>query len=490
MRRRPPARPRTQRRGAAPTLSRRLLDSPGWTPPARRRPPPRLRRGSCRSSTSSSAPGTRSSTSSPPRSSGSRRSWPGSPRPTGRRSSAGRSRAAAKRLGGSRTAAPEGARTPLEAVQAIAQVPDPSLVVLKDFHPFLSDPAVVRALRELAHALKSTYTTVVLLSPSLVIPPELEKEISVLDVPLPTYRDLLQLLKEIVGVLRQGRPREGRPHEGRRRRPHQGGPRAHPLRGGERLREGHRLGRPALEATTCSSVLEEKRQVIRKSGLLEYFPTEERLANVGGLDLLKTWLARRGAAFSEAARRFGLPEPKGLLLLGVQGCGKSLTAKAIAAQWQLPLLRLDMGRIFSGPRRLVGGEPAPGHPGGGERRAGGALDRRDREGALRDRSPPAFGDGGVTARVFGHPPHLAAGEDRAGLRRRDREPDRAAAARAAAQGALRRDLLHRPALRPGAARDPRHPRPASQAAIPGAYDLERARRAAPTGSPARRSSRR
>jgi len=98
-------------------------------------------------------------------------------------------------------------------------------------------------------------------------------------------------------------------------------------------------------------VLDEKRQVIRKSGLLEYYPTEERLQNVGGLDALKTWLARRGAAFSEAARKFGLPEPKGLLLLGVQGCGKSLTAKAIAAQWGLPLLRLDMGRIFSG---LVG----------------------------------------------------------------------------------------------------------------------------------------
>ena len=69
---------------------------------------------------------------------------------------------------------------------------------------------------------------------------------------------------------------------------------------------------------------------------------------MGGLEHLKAWLARRGAAFSEAARQFGLPEPKGLLLLGVQGCGKSLTAKAVAGQWRLPLLRLDMGRIFSG----------------------------------------------------------------------------------------------------------------------------------------------
>jgi SpoVK/Ycf46/Vps4 family AAA+-type ATPase len=91
--------------------------------------------------------------------------------------------------------------------------------------------------------------------------------------------------------------------------------------------------------------------VVRKSGLLEYFAADEKLANVGGMECLKQWLSRRGSAFGEAARKFGLPEPKGLLLLGVQGCGKSLTAKAIASAWRLPLLRLDMGRIFSG---LVG----------------------------------------------------------------------------------------------------------------------------------------
>jgi SpoVK/Ycf46/Vps4 family AAA+-type ATPase len=98
-------------------------------------------------------------------------------------------------------------------------------------------------------------------------------------------------------------------------------------------------------------ILAEKRQVIRKSGLLEYTSADENLASVGGLDQLKLWLARRGAAFGDKARAFGLPAPKGLLLLGVQGCGKSLTAKAVAATWGLPLLRLDMGRIFSG---LVG----------------------------------------------------------------------------------------------------------------------------------------
>jgi len=256
-----------------------------------------------------------------------------------------------RRLGGSKTAsAPDGAREPLEALAAIEKLSEPSLVVLKDFHPYLADPGVVRALRELAHALKSTFTTLVLLSPTLVIPPEIEKEVSVLDVPLPGYRDLLQLLKEIVGVVRQG-------NRAKVELTKDDADQLIKAAQGLTLSEAENAFAKAiahdgrLSRDDVPLVLEEKRQVIRKSGLLEYYPTEERLANVGGLDALKTWLGRRGAAFSEAARKFGLPEPKGLLLLGVQGCGKSLTAKAVAAQWGLPLLRLDMGRIFSG---LVG----------------------------------------------------------------------------------------------------------------------------------------
>jgi ATP-dependent 26S proteasome regulatory subunit len=256
-----------------------------------------------------------------------------------------------RRLGGARTgAAPDTAREPLEAVAAIEKLPDPSLVVLKDFHPYLADPAVVRALRELAHALKSTFTTVVLLSPTLVIPPELEKELSVLDVPLPARRDLLQLLREIVGVVRQG-------NRAKVELTNDDAEQLVKAALGLTLSEAENAFAKAiahdgrLSKDDVALVLDEKRQVIRKSGLLEYHAAEERLADVGGLDALKAWLERRGAAFSEAARRFGLPEPKGLLLLGVQGCGKSLTAKAVAAQWRLPLLRLDLGRIFSG---LVG----------------------------------------------------------------------------------------------------------------------------------------
>src|SRR5262245_39089714 len=243
-----------------------------------------------------------------------------------------------------------GAKDPGEALAAIAKLRDPSLVVLKDFHPFLSDPVVVRALRELAGQLKSTYTTVMLVSPVLNVPTELEKDVCVLDVPLPTADELLRLLREIVKVVRTGKSATVELTK-------ESAERLIDASLGLTLSEAENAFAKAiaqdqkLSVDDVSLVLAEKRQVIRKGGLLEYCAADESLTHVGGMESLKRWLGRRGNAFGESARSFGLPAPKGVLLLGVQGCGKSLTAKAIASTWGLPLLRLDMGRVFSG---LVG----------------------------------------------------------------------------------------------------------------------------------------
>ena len=304
-----------------------------------------------------------------------------------------------RRVGGARTAGAEGAREPMEALAAIEKLADPSLVVLKDFHPYLNDPTVIRGLRELSQSLKTTYTTVILLSPVLQIPVELEKELTVLDVPLPTHDELYALLKEIAEVVVRGKrasvslKREDADLIAKAAQ-------------GLTLSEAENAFAKAIASDSrlgkedIGLILDEKRQVIRKSGLLEYYSTEEQFGNVGGLENLKTWLSRRGTAFSEPARRFGLPEPKGLLLLGVQGCGKSLTAKAIASSWKMPLLRLDMGRIFSG---LVGSseENLRRAIRVAESVAPAVLWTDEIEKGLSGSGSSGFSDGGVTARVFG-----------------------------------------------------------------------------------------
>ncbi|RYX99815.1 AAA family ATPase, partial [bacterium] len=108
------------------------------------------------------------------------------------------------------------------------------------------------------------------------------------------------------------------------------------------------FNKPSYQAKSESKYgCKEKKQIIRKSGLLEFYPTQEDMSTVGGLDNLKSWLNKRTEAFTKKARDYGLPEPKGILLLGVSGSGKSLVAKAVSSLWQLPLLRLDIGRLFS-----------------------------------------------------------------------------------------------------------------------------------------------
>jgi ATP-dependent 26S proteasome regulatory subunit len=294
---------------------------------------------------------------------------------------------------------PEDTRTPPEVLSAIEKLTEPSLVVLRDFHPYLQEPSVVRGLRDLAHFLKSTFTTVILLSPTLHIPTELEKEVSVLDVPLPGFQELLELLKEIVAVVRKGRKAA---IELSREQAEQ----LIKAAMGLTLSEAENAFAKAiahdgkLDATDIRRVQDEKRQVIRKSGLLEYYPPEESLGHVGGLENLKRWLDRRTAAFGERARQFGLPEPRGLLLLGVQGCGKSLTSKAIAAHWKLPLLRLDMGRIFSG---LVGSSEENLRKAihVAESIAPVVLWVDEIEKGMAGVASSGSGDSGVTARVFG-----------------------------------------------------------------------------------------
>ncbi len=238
-----------------------------------------------------------------------------------------------------------------------------------------------------------------LISPLLEIPAELEKEITVLNYPLPSREDLGELLDKIVQDVRQFKQVIIDLDDAGRERLLQA---ALGLTLGEAENVFAKIivKDERLSGDYVNEVAAEKQQIIRKSGLLEYCATSENFGNVGGLAALKEWLNKRATAFTEDARAFGLPAPKGILMLGVQGCGKSLCAKAVANQWQLPLLRFDMGRMFGS---LVGSSEE------NVRRAIAVAESVAPAILWVDEIDKAFAgsqgsgatDGGTTARVFG-----------------------------------------------------------------------------------------
>ncbi len=243
------------------------------------------------------------------------------------------------------------ARDPMQALEHIAAARESAIFILKDFHPYIEDRpgtnnlTVIRKLRDIAAQLKEQPKTVVILAPVLRFPPELEKEITVCDYALPGLDELNIALERVIGSVRRSLKIELSDDE-----------RQAILRAAQGLTTGEAENAYARSLVLTrrldvAVVVAEKEQIIRRSRILEYYNAVEGLDDVGGLDQLKVWLRKRSIAFNEEARRFGLPEPRGILLLGVQGGGKSLVAKAVASLWKLPLLKLDLGKVFS---ELVG----------------------------------------------------------------------------------------------------------------------------------------
>lgn len=239
-----------------------------------------------------------------------------------------------------------GKRNPLQALEFITNMPKNAggVFILRDFQRFLEDIAVSRELRNLARSLKSQPKNIVIIAPQVNIPEELAEVITIVDFPLPTTPEIKTEITRLISATGQTlsdkllaefvRAAKGLSTERIRR---------------VLTRAIASTGQ--LEPEDVELILEEKRQSIRQTQILDFYPATEQISDIGGLDNLKSWLLRRGGAFSEQARAYGLPNPRGLLLVGIQGTGKSLTAKAIAHHWHLPLLRLDVGRLFAG---LVG----------------------------------------------------------------------------------------------------------------------------------------
>ena len=239
-----------------------------------------------------------------------------------------------------------GKRNPLQALEFITSMSEKAggVFILRDFQRFLEDIAVSRELRNLARILKSQPKNIVIIAPQVQIPEELSEVITVVEFALPTAPEITDEIKRLLGATHQDLSEQFLDELVRAAQ-------------GLSLERIRRVLTRAiatngkLEEEDVELILEEKRQSIRQTQILDYYPATEQISDIGGLDNLKNWLLRRGGAFSEQARAYGLPNPRGLLLVGIQGTGKSLTAKAIAHHWHLPLLRLDVGRLFAG---LVG----------------------------------------------------------------------------------------------------------------------------------------
>ncbi len=219
---------------------------------------------------------------------------------------------------------------------------EPAIFIFKDLHPFKDSPAVTRWLRDAIASFQGTQKAIILMSPVQQVPIELEKEVVVLDFALPNLAALDRVLSHQLEQTRQNRLTS----EGREKL----------LKASlgltkdeaEKVYRKAYVKRGKITEAEVDIILSEKKQLIRRNVILEFIEEDETIDSVGGLEELKGWLVQRSGAFSERARTYGLPQPKGMLILGVPGCGKSLIAKTTSRLWGLPLLRLDMGRVYDG----------------------------------------------------------------------------------------------------------------------------------------------
>lgn len=238
---------------------------------------------------------------------------------------------------------------PIKALDQVINSTEPSLYLLRDFHPFIANnQEVVRKIRDVYQYCNDTQKAVVFLSPVVKVPPELQKDIFVIDYPLPMLDEIEAIVLEEIGRFSAEKARHVPMVDDANResliRSFLGLTQEEIVKCVRKIL----LSRSEFGYEDVDFILEEKRQILRKSEILEFIRNDIRMTDVGGLRVFKRWVQRRRKGFSEAARKYGLPQPKGLLITGISGCGKSLAIQALANQWKLPLLRLDMGRVFGG----------------------------------------------------------------------------------------------------------------------------------------------
>ena len=234
--------------------------------------------------------------------------------------------------------APGDAAATLELIETFT---DRTIFVMLDLDGFWTrQPALVRRLKILNKQLKSRSATLVILTEEATFPEPLVHLAATVHVHPPDYNEMLELIEATLGKERF------RELSSRLREKLAKAALGFHSESAKNVFAKALLMFGRLDERAIGVIIDEKRRLIKHSGILEFFDAEETIESIGGLHTLKNWLRKREKAFTEEAHDYGLPSPKGLLLIGVQGTGKSLTAKAISDLWRLPLLRFDVGKVF------------------------------------------------------------------------------------------------------------------------------------------------
>lgn len=236
-------------------------------------------------------------------------------------------------------------REPVQALANMESMTVEAVFILKDFHRHMDDPVVIRRLRDVGQKFSANRRTVVITAPELSVPAELTTLVEYFDLPLPDRERLHEIVHETftrlaktytlkleldaAGVDAMSANLRGLTEEE-----------------AERAVSQALVTRYALCPDTVTDVLEAKKQLLRHSGMLEFVEPSDNMGAVGGLENLKHWLGQRKGAWEDSAREFGLEAPKGMIILGVQGCGKSLCARAVAGEWKLPLVKFDTAAVY------------------------------------------------------------------------------------------------------------------------------------------------
>jgi SpoVK/Ycf46/Vps4 family AAA+-type ATPase len=260
--------------------------------------------------------------------------------------------------GGIHDLTPHGAQEMLENTKALYNSREPAAMlanlegitieaafILKDLHRHMDDPVVIRRLRDVGQRFASNRKTIVLTAPKIEIPPELRSLVEFFELPLPDRQRLRQIIDETL-------VRVSKTHTLQRKLDSQGLDEvAENLRGlteeeADRAISQALVTRYALSPELITDVLAAKKALLKRSEMVEFVDTSDNMGTVGGLENLKRWLGQRRGAWESGAREFGLEPPHGVIILGVQGCGKSLCARAVAGEWNLPLVKFDTSAVY------------------------------------------------------------------------------------------------------------------------------------------------